>query len=117
MLFRSTFGIVLLEAAASGLPVAAFPVQGPSDVFAGSEAAVLHEDLRSAALSALRLPREAGLQLAQRHSWHSSAEQFYGHMRRAMQTAAAGKAARVEPAPASTALSVRLEPAEGKEFA
>ncbi len=41
-----TFGIVLLEAAASGLPVAAFPVQGPSDVFAGSGAAVLDEDLR-----------------------------------------------------------------------
>ncbi|MEI5666781.1 glycosyltransferase family 1 protein [Bosea sp. CCNWLW174] len=113
-----TFGIVLLEAAASGLPVAAFPVQGPSDVFAGSEAAVLHEDLRSAALSALRLPREAGLELAKRHSWNSSAEQFYGHMRRAMQAAAAGKMVRIEPAPAeTTALSVRLEPAERKEFA
>lgn len=80
-----TFGIVLLEAAASGLPVAAFPVQGPSDVFAGSNAAVLHEDLRQAALSALRLPREAGPELAARHSWQSSAEQFYGHIRRAAQ--------------------------------
>lgn len=83
-----TFGIVLLEAAASGLPVAAFPVQGPSDVFAGSNAAVLHEDLRQAALSALRLPREAGPELAARHSWQSSAEQFYGHIRRAAQGAA-----------------------------
>jgi glycosyltransferase involved in cell wall biosynthesis len=92
-----TFGIVLLEAAASGLPVAAFPVQGPSDVFAGSQAAVLHEDLRHAALAALRLPREAGLELAARHSWRASAEQFYGHMRRAMQAAAAG-AGRSEPA-------------------
>lgn len=110
-----TFGIVLLEAAASGLPVAAFPVQGPSDVFAGSQAAVLHEDLRQAALSALRLPREAGLALAAGHSWRSSAEQFYGHMRRAMQAATAGKPARVETAPAT--LSVRLEPAERKEFA
>lgn len=77
-----TFGIVLLEAAASGLPVAAFPVQGPSDVFAGSEAAVLHEDLRHAAMTALRLPREAGLALAARNSWHGSAGQFYGHIRR-----------------------------------
>ena len=108
---------MLLEAAASGLPVAAFPVQGPSDVFAGSEAAVLHEDLRQAALSALRLPREAGLQLAQRHSWHSSAEQFYGHMRRAMQAAAGGRAVRAEPVQASTTLSARLEPAERKEYA
>jgi hypothetical protein len=92
-------------------------VQGPSDVFAGSEAAVLHEDLRQAALSALRLKREAGLALAQRHSWRSSAEQFYGHMRQAMQAAAAGRTARAEPAQASTALCARLEPAERKEFA
>ncbi|MCU4180637.1 glycosyltransferase family 4 protein [Bosea sp. BH3] len=77
-----TFGIVLLEAVASGLPVAAFPVQGPRDVFAGSGAAVMDEDLRSAALQALRVPREACLELAQRHSWTSSAAQFYGHIKR-----------------------------------
>src|SRR4051794_34613126 len=59
-----TFGIVLLEAAASGLPVAAFPVQGPRDVFAGSDAGVLDEDLRSAAMQALRVPREICLELA-----------------------------------------------------
>jgi len=82
-----TFGIVLLEAAASGLPVAAFPVQGPRDVFAGSGAAVLDEDLRSAALQALRVPREVCLELAQRHSWTSSAAQFYGHIRRVAQQA------------------------------
>lgn len=75
-----TFGIVLLEAAASGLPVAAFPVQGPRDVFAGSGAAVLDEDLRSAAMQALRVPREACLELAARHSWAASAAQFYGHI-------------------------------------
>lgn len=80
-----SFGIVLLEAAASGLPVAAFPVQGPRDVFAGSDAAVLDEDLRKAALAALRRPREACLDLAARHSWHASAEQFYGHIRRVAQ--------------------------------
>ncbi len=84
-----TFGIVLLEAAASGLPVAAFPVQGPSDVFAGSGAAVLDEDLRGAALAALRIPREACLGLAAGHSWQSSAEQFYGHIRRISQRAPA----------------------------
>lgn len=82
-----TFGIVLLEAAASGLPVAAFPVQGPSDVFAGSGAAVLDEDLRGAALAALRIPREACLELAAGYSWQSSAEQFYGHIFRIAQQA------------------------------
>lgn len=80
-----TFGIVLLEAAASGLPVAAFPVQGPRDVFAGSGAAVLDEDLRSAAMQALRVPRETCLELAAHHSWTASAAQFYGHIRRVAQ--------------------------------
>lgn len=83
-----TFGIVLLEAAASGLPVAAFPVQGPKDVFGNSEAAVLGEDLRAAALAALRIPRETCLALAAAHSWRRSAEQFYGHIRTVMQRAA-----------------------------
>ncbi|MFJ5369185.1 glycosyltransferase family 4 protein [Bosea sp. CER48] len=82
-----TFGIVLLEAAASGLPVAAFPVQGPRDVFAGSGAAVLDEDLRAAAMQALRVRRETCLELAAGHSWASSAAQFYGHIRRVAQQA------------------------------
>lgn len=82
-----TFGIVLLEAAASGLPVAGFPVQGPRDVFPGSGAAVLDEDLRRAAMQALRVPRESCLELATRHSWASSAAQFYGHIRRVAQQA------------------------------
>jgi len=82
-----TFGIVLLEAAASGLPAAAFPVQGPRDVFAGSGAAVLDEDLRSAAMQALRIAPEISLELAARYSWTSSAAQFYGHIRRIAQQA------------------------------
>lgn len=102
-----TFGIVLLEAAASGLPVAAFPVQGPRDVFAGSGAAILNEDLRSAALQALRVPREACLELAAGHSWRRSAEQFYGHIRQVAQQAGylpRGGAA-VNPAPAVKAFA------------
>ena len=44
-----TFGIVLLEALACGLPVAAFPVTGPLDVIGGTGAGVLDDDLRAAA--------------------------------------------------------------------
>ena len=43
-----TFGIVLLEALASGLPVAAYNVTGPGDVFADGVGGVLSDDLRHA---------------------------------------------------------------------
>jgi glycosyltransferase involved in cell wall biosynthesis len=52
-----TFGLVLLEAIASGLPVAAFPVPGPLDVVGATGAGVLSPDLRQAALAALKMGR------------------------------------------------------------
>ena len=53
-----TFGMVLIEALASGLPVAAFPVTGPLDVIGDSGAGALDEDLRGACLAALDISRE-----------------------------------------------------------
>ena len=50
-----TFGIVLLEAMASGLPIAAFPVTGPIDVVQTGKTGVLSEDLQAASLAALKL--------------------------------------------------------------
>lgn len=52
-----TFGLVLLEAIASGLPVAAFPVPGPLDVIGATGAGVLDADLRAASLAALAMGR------------------------------------------------------------
>jgi len=70
-----TFGIVLIEAMASGLPVAAFPVPGPIDVV-GEGAGVLDEDLRAACLAALTIPREAARAYSLRYTWRESARQF-----------------------------------------
>lgn len=75
-----TFGLVLLEALACGVPVAAFPSVGPSDVIGESGAGVIDEDLRSAALAALDVPRERCLAHARRFSWQTSIDQFIGHL-------------------------------------
>ena len=54
-----TFGIVQLEALASSVPVAAFPVTGPKDVIGDAPVGVLDDDLRRACLAALALSRHA----------------------------------------------------------
>lgn len=71
-----TFGMVLIEALACGLPIAAFPVQGPKDVLAGSDAGCLDWDLRIACLAALQASRNAARQHALKFSWDLSARQF-----------------------------------------
>ncbi|HXW72679.1 MAG TPA: glycosyltransferase family 1 protein [Methylocella sp.] len=71
-----TFGMVLVEALASGLPVAAYPVMGPLDVIGKSGAGVLDEDLRSACLAALDIPREKARAHALTYTWANSARQF-----------------------------------------
>jgi glycosyltransferase involved in cell wall biosynthesis len=78
-----TFGLVLLEALASGLPVAAFPVAGPLDVIGGSGAGVLDADLGRAALAALAIPREMARAHALTFTLGASARQFVDNIFRA----------------------------------
>jgi glycosyltransferase involved in cell wall biosynthesis len=75
-----TFGIVLLEALASGLPVAAFPVTGPLDVIGGTGVGVLDEDLRKAALACLEISPEACRAEALNYTWERSARQFVANV-------------------------------------
>lgn len=71
-----TFGLVLLEAMASGLPVAAFPVAGPIDVVTDPRAGVLDADLAAAARGALALSPADARNHALGYSWESCAEMF-----------------------------------------
>jgi glycosyltransferase involved in cell wall biosynthesis len=75
-----TFGLVLLEAMACGCPVAAYPVTGPVDVIGDSPAGVLHEDLRFAALEALKIPRSLPRAHAERFSWEACSRQFLEYL-------------------------------------
>jgi glycosyltransferase involved in cell wall biosynthesis len=75
-----TFGLVLLEALASGLPVAAYPVPGPLDVISDPRAGVLNQDLRQAALAALELKREDARAHAETYSWRRTAEIFVANL-------------------------------------
>jgi len=76
-----TFGLVLLEALASGVPVAAYPVPGPLDVLDGSGVGVMDEDLGRAAREALSISPERCREHALKFSWRASAEQFLNNLR------------------------------------
>jgi glycosyltransferase involved in cell wall biosynthesis len=75
-----TFGLVILEAMATGAPVAAYPAPGPIDLIPNSGAGVLAESvtegLQQACLDCLQLDRERVRAYAERFSWRASAEEF-----------------------------------------
>jgi 1,2-diacylglycerol 3-alpha-glucosyltransferase/glucuronosyltransferase len=71
-----TFGLVLLEALATGVPVAAFPASGPKDVLTEPGVGALDWDLKAASLAALSLDRRAARAHALVYSWENSARQF-----------------------------------------
>jgi glycosyltransferase involved in cell wall biosynthesis len=79
-----TFGNTILEALASGVPVAAYPVTGPLDIIGeDSDVGALDDDLRSACLAALSCSREQARALATQYSWEAATQQFINNIRAA----------------------------------
>jgi glycosyltransferase involved in cell wall biosynthesis len=71
-----TFGLVILEAMACGVPVAGFVAPGPKDIIPGSNAGFVDDDLRQACLSCLDLDPVKVRAFAERFSWRACAEEF-----------------------------------------
>lgn len=83
-----TFGNVILEALACGLPVAAYPVTGPMDILTGSDVGALDADLRAACLRALDLDRSRCREFALQFTWDRCTRQLFDNIVTANENAA-----------------------------
>jgi len=76
-----TFGVVLIEALASGLPVAAHPVTGPGDIIANERLGALDQDLgRAVKLALARGDPAACAAEGRKYTWESSTRQFLANL-------------------------------------
>ena len=75
-----TLGFVMMEALACGVPVAAFPVQGPVDVIGDSGAGVLSTDLADAVGRAIGIDPKICRDRALEFSWPRSAREFIANL-------------------------------------
>lgn len=77
---HDTFGLVMLEALASGVPVAAYPVPGPRDIIIDGVSGALDEDLGKAVQRALKVKPKAARDRALQFTWGETARQFVQHL-------------------------------------
>ena len=76
-----TFGIVLIEALATGLPVAAYPVTGPIDIITNDKLGSLNDVLGLAIEQALAHgDRASCITEGQRYTWDASVDQFLANL-------------------------------------
>jgi glycosyltransferase involved in cell wall biosynthesis len=71
-----TFGLVMIEALASGIPVAAYDVPGPRDIITSEEVGAIGDDLRTSIMRALTCQAKQCRSFALGFSWERAAEQF-----------------------------------------
>lgn len=77
---NETFGLVMLEAMSCGVPVAAYPVDGPLQVLGEGKGGAMREDLQEACTEALKVPRHEARARAQAFGWARAAELFVSHL-------------------------------------
>lgn len=75
-----TFGIVMLDALACGVPVAAYPVQGPLDVLIDNQTGCMREDLQEAFFGALELNSQDCRKQALNYAWSNCSAQFLNNL-------------------------------------
>jgi glycosyltransferase involved in cell wall biosynthesis len=77
-----TFGLVVLEALASGVPVACYPVKGPGEIISkGENIGCASWDLKKAFTKALTNKNEkACVEFAKKYSWKNCTQQFYENL-------------------------------------
>jgi glycosyltransferase involved in cell wall biosynthesis len=101
-----TFGMVMLEAMACGVPVAAYPAIGPKDLVTPGVSGVLSEDLREAALAAQQLDRTQVRHAAQTFTWENAARLFLANLEGALSITRPRDAARLAGLPIRGARSI-----------
>lgn len=80
-----TFGLVILESLASGVPVAAFPAPGPIDLIQNGKNGWISEDLAESIREALKVDRNACRAFAETFSWERCTDQFASQLKPAPQ--------------------------------
>ncbi|MGI9523126.1 MAG: glycosyltransferase family 4 protein [Hyphomicrobiaceae bacterium] len=79
-----TFGIVLIEAMACGIPVAAYPVTGPLDNVIEGRTGALNNDLSAAVSQALQVDRGWVREHALNYSWENATRLFLANIETAL---------------------------------